>query len=155
MANLPRRLELRARVRNTRCAWVGAGVSGAPIEPFSSLTPADRSEKGEPEYDSILAGETTTVNGMFEVSGAAGNLLQIRSTVDGSEAFLALAAADMGDFVDVKDNHAIPSPVAVTGLLASGNNLGWTFAGVVPSMGVVALALLAGTLFWSGRRGLR
>jgi hypothetical protein len=101
------------------------------------------------------AGATTTVNGMFNVSGASGNLLQIRSTVDGSEAFLALAAADMGDFVDVKDNHAVPSPVSVIGLLASGNNLGWTFGGVVPSMGLIAMAVLAGTLFWSGRRGLR
>ena len=86
-------------------------------------------------------------------------LVVTRSRVGGGgvsrRPFLALAAADMGNFVDVKDNHAVPSPVAVTGLLASGNNIGWTFAGVVPSLGVIAMALLAGTLFWSGRRGLR
>ena len=101
------------------------------------------------------AGATTTVNGMFDVSGASGNLLQSRSTVDGTEAFLALAAADMGTFVDVKDNHAVPSPVSVAGLVASGNNVGWTFAGMLPSMGAIALALLDGILFCSGRRGVR
>ena len=101
------------------------------------------------------AGATTTVNGMFEVSGASGNLLQIRSTVDGSEAFLALAAADMGDFVDVKDNHAVPSSVTLSaGSLRSGNHLGWSFVGVVPGLGLLGLAALGAGLYLTGHRAL-
>lgn len=102
-------------------------------------------------------GQTTTVTGMFDVSGAsAANRLEIRSTVDGSEAFLALAATEMGSFVDVKDDHAVPSPVLVDDLVSSGNSEGWVFAVAgVPGLGWLALSLLAGHLVWSGRRALR
>ena len=89
------------------------------------------------------AGQTTTVNGMFEVSGAAGNLLNIRSTVDGNEAFLMLAAADMGDFVDVKDNHTVPEVTLGPNSVLSGNSMGWGFAALVPIMGPIGLVSLA------------
>jgi hypothetical protein len=49
--------------------------------------------------------QTTTVNGALALAGASRNLLQIRSTVDGSEAFLNVQGSASGDFVDA-DNHA-------------------------------------------------
>ena len=58
-------------------------------------------------------------------------------------------------FVRDEYENAVPSPVSVTGLVASGNNLGWTFGGMVPGLGVIAMALLAGILLWSSRRVIR
>ena len=89
------------------------------------------------------AGQTTTVAGMFEVSGESGNLLGIVSTVDGIEAFLALNELEMGSFVSVKDNHAIPKFVILdAGSTIVGNATGWSFSIPTPALSWTGTGLL-------------
>jgi len=90
------------------------------------------------------------------LAGASGNLLEIRSTVDGSEAFLDLGEAATGSFVDVKDNHAIDQPVTLdANSVISGNAPGWSVPSpLVPALSLLGLAALAAGLTLTGCRSL-
>ena len=132
----------------------GCGTTSSTISNASTFYDLDLSTSGGKQV-LFEAGATTTVDGMFSVSGAFENLLQIRSTTGGSEAFLVLAQVEMGSFVDVKDNHALPESVVIdAGSLISGNATGWYFL-TVPALPLFALALLAAALYATGRRSLR
>ena len=104
----------------------------------------------------FTSGSTQTVTGSLTLLGAAGNLLTIRSTVGGSEAFLDLQGTSSGDFVDVDDNDATAgNPVALGPNSVTGSNTpGWMTAALVPALGALGLALLAAALLRSGRRAL-
>ena len=96
------------------------------------------------------AGGATAVGGTFKATGAAGNLLRIRSTVDGSAASLLLGHVGQGEFVDVKDNHVDPGMVFLgPESELSGNAIGWRLGPYVPSLGGVAMLLLTGSLVWT------
>ena len=78
------------------------------------------------------SGSVQAILGNLALAGSAGNLLAIRSTTDGREAFLDLAAGGLQaiDFVDVRDNHAIglplaPGPPSDFNSVDSGNTDGW------------------------------
>ena len=68
----------------------------------------------------------------------------LRSTLDGSEAFLDLSdlsGVAIGDFVGVKDNHALNEPVALGGnSLISGDATGWSAGIAVAPLSLVLLA---------------
>ena len=104
----------------------------------------------------FTAGQTTTVTAGLTLAGAGeSNLLAIRSTVDGSEAFLDLDLAATGSFVDVKDNHAVDQSVTLNpGSTISGNATGWTRGGLVPALSLLGLAVLGAGLVLTGRRSL-
>ncbi len=105
---------------------------------------------------SFTSGSTQTVNTSLTLLGAAGNLLTLRSTVDGSEAFLDLQGSDSADFVDVQDNDATAgNPVNLGPNSVKGTNTSGWFGGVaVPVLGALGLFALALSLVWGGRRAL-
>ena len=77
----------------------------------------------------FAAGSTTTVTNLLRLTGTPGNRLQIRSTLDGSEAFLDLQGGQSVSLVDVKDNHAIGTAVILDAdSTSSGNTPGWLTA---------------------------
>lgn len=133
----------------------GCGTSSSTISDSSTFNDLNvTTSSGKQVF--FEAGATTTVNGAFTASGAAGNQLLVASTSPGSEAFLSLASAAMGDFVDVTDNHAVAAPVSLaenSSLL--GNTPGWSIGALVPAIGLLGLGLLAAGLALSGRRVLR
>jgi hypothetical protein len=102
------------------------------------------------------AGETTIVAGALTLSGASGNLLQIRSTSDGVEALLDLDQAATGTFIDVKDNHAVDQAVTLgPNSVDSGNATGWSLSGIsLPVLSVFGLVMLGASLYLTGQRNL-
>jgi hypothetical protein len=104
----------------------------------------------------FAAGSTTTVTNYLTLAGAPGNRLQIRSTVDGSEAYLDVQGSGGGDFVDVDDNDAtagnpiLLGPNSVTG----SNTPGWDYAPLVPALNLAGLVVLVLAVLWGGRRAL-
>ena len=88
--------------------------------------------------------------------GAAGNLLTIRSTVDGSEAFLNVGGTGSANFVDVQDNDTTAVNPVILGpnSVIGPNTPGWLSGMVLPALGVLGLALLAFAVLGSGRRVL-
>ena len=71
-----------------------------------------------------------------------------------------LNQAEMGSFVDVKDNHAIPESVTLgAGSVISGNATGWSLAAaivpLVPALTLLGLGALGVSLYVTGRRTLR
>jgi len=105
---------------------------------------------------SFTAGSTQTVTGALALQGAAANLLTIRSTLDGSEAFLNVQGSSSGDFVDVQDNDATGGNAITLGAnsVKGSNTPGWLTGVLVPALGALGLALLGLSLLWSGRRAL-
>jgi len=105
---------------------------------------------------SFTAGSIQTVTGLLSLLGSAGNLLQIRSTVNGSAAFLNAAGTSSASYVDVQDNNARPGKVI--GLPANsvkGSNTPlWWFGTPVPLLAPMALGALALLLLASGQRWL-
>ena len=105
---------------------------------------------------SFTSGSTQTVTGALALQGAAANLLTIRSTLDGSEAFLNVQGSSSADFVDVQDNDATGGNAITLGpnSVKGSNTPGWLATALVPALGALGLALLALSLLWSGRRVL-
>ena len=108
------------------------------------------------KHYSFTAGSTQTVTGSLTLLGASENLLGIVSTVSGSAAFLDLQGTSSTDFVFVEDDDATPgSPIPIGPDSTKGANTeGWVAAALVPVLGVLGVALLAGSLAWGARRAL-
>ena len=105
---------------------------------------------------SFEAGSTTTVTGDLTLAGESGSLLQIRSTLGGSPAFLNALGTSTAAFVDVDDNDASGGNVISLGpeSVTGSNTPGWKFAALVPVLGALGLALLGLWLLWIGRGAL-
>ena len=100
------------------------------------------------------AGATQTILNSLTLMGAPGNLLMIRSTVPGQQAFLDLAqmGSQQIEYVDVADNAATgrllaPGSAAAYHSVDSGNTTGWfvVFRGAVPlasGIGLVGVILM-------------
>ena len=133
------------------CSVVSATISGSNT--FSSLGLSTTSGK----TFSFAAGSTQTITNSLSLTGAPANLLALRSTVGGSEAFLDLQGShDPITFTDVMDLHASGNPISAgPGSRNSGNTDGWFFGAVVPALPWVGLAALALALWWAGRSRLR
>ena len=98
------------------------------------------------------AGSTQTITDSLTLAGASGNLLTIRSTIDGLEAFTNLLGSQSIDFVDVKDNHAVGSPLALpANSVDSGNTQGWVPSVPIPVLVPLGVALLLIALLLAGR----
>jgi hypothetical protein len=132
------------------CSTTSSAISGATTFHDLSLTTSSGKQ--------ILftAGETTTVAGALTLGGASGNLLVIRSTVGGSEAFLDLAQPVAADFVDVQDNDASAGSQVALGpnSIIGSNTSNWLTGPMLPGLGALGLATLALSLAWGGRRAL-
>jgi hypothetical protein len=104
---------------------------------------------------SFTAGSTQSM-AYLSLLGAAGNLLQIRSTVNGSLAFLDLTGGSSVDFIDVDDIDAQQGNDIAIGAnsVVGPNTPGWLPAVVVPMLGLLALGVLALLLLVSGPRWL-
>ena len=105
---------------------------------------------------SFTSGSTQTVTSALTLLGALGNLLTIRSTVGGSEAFLDVASSS-GDFVDVQDNNASAGNTIRLGpdSVKGPNTPGWEFLPDVPALTLLGLVALAAGLHLTGHRALR
>ena len=104
----------------------------------------------------FTVGSTQTVTSSLALSGDTGNLLTIRSTVGGSEAFLNVQGTGSGDFVDVQDNDATGGNAITLGAnsVKGSNTPGWLAGVLVPALGALGLALLTLALLRSGYRVL-
>ena len=104
---------------------------------------------------SFQSGSTQTITNSLTLTGVAGNLLTLRSTVGGNEAFLDLQGNHSTDFVDVDDVHAIGNTITLgPGSVQGDNTVGWIGV-AVPALSVVALVLLMLTIIAAGHRSLR
>ncbi len=102
----------------------------------------------------LTAGATTQIApGPLTLTGAAGNLLAIRSTVAGQPAFINLSGGQAIAYVDVADNNATgatlaPGLPAASHSVNSGNVYNWfDFLTAIPTLtlpAMVGLALLLG-----------
>lgn len=100
----------------------------------------------------FTAGSTQIVTQLLTLAGAVGNRLRLRSTLDGSEAFLNLQGAHSASFVDVADNHAIGNPIALGPDSIKGSNTpGWQLAAAVPALSTAGRTALALALLWIAR----
>jgi hypothetical protein len=129
----------------------GCGLSGAVVTGDSTFYELVMTTSTGKLY-SFGASSTQTVAQSLSVAGASGNLLAIRSTVDGEAAFIDLQGSASTDYVDVKDNHAIGNliPLGATSV-NSGNTLGW-WVFPIPALPMAGLALLILGLMWAGGR---
>ena len=127
----------------------GCGLSSAVITGDSTFYELAMTTSTGKLY-SFAAGSTQTVTQSLSIVGAAGNLLAIRSTVDGEAAFIDLQGSASTDYVDVKDNHAIGNviPLGATSV-NSGNTLKW-WVFPIPALPVAGVALLIVGLMWAG-----
>ena len=127
----------------------GCGLSSAVITGDSAFHELVMTTSTGKLY-SFAAGSTQTVTQSLSIVGAAGNLLAIRSTVDGEAAFIDLQGSASTDYVDVKDNHAIGNviPLGATSV-NSGNTLKW-WVFPIPALPVAGVALLIVGLMWAG-----
>jgi hypothetical protein len=106
---------------------------------------------------SFTSGSTQTVTGLLSLLGAAGNLLQIRSSVNGSAAFFNVTGTASASFVDVDDNDAsagndISLPA---NSLRGANTPGWLLGVLVPMLEPLALGVLVLLLLAPAQRRLR
>jgi hypothetical protein len=135
-------------------AFVDGCQSSAVISGDSTFWDLDLTTTSGKQFD-FTAGSTQTVTGTLSLLGAAENLLALRSTVDGSEAFLDLDQAATGSSVDVKDIHAVDQPVTLdVGSVISGNASGWSLAAAIPVLSLLGLGALAAGLYLTGHRSL-
>jgi len=132
------------------CALFGGVVTGNTG--FANLSITTNTAK----QVSFAAGSTQSVTGLLSLHGAPGNRLQIRSTVNGSAAFLDVTGATSVSYIDVQDSDAqagndIPiGPNSVKGP----NTPGWIFGTAVPMLTPLALGVLALLLLATGQRWL-
>jgi hypothetical protein len=105
---------------------------------------------------SFTAGTTQTVTGVFSISGVSGNLLKIRSTIDGVLAFLNVQGSSSTSFVDVNDNDATAgNDIALGSESVKGPNTpGWLLSPMIPLLPPLVGVLLLGTLLFLARRRL-
>ncbi len=78
----------------------------------------------------FAAGSTTTINGLATVNGASGQLLSLRSSVNGTRWNIRFAGTKAISFVDVRDSDASGSavankPVSPASSSDGGNNISW------------------------------
>ncbi len=133
----------------------GCGLLSAVVAGDTTFANLDMTTSSGFLY-SFVFGSTQTVTGSLTLLGAAANLLTIRSTLNGSEAFLNVQGSSTADFVDVEDNDATAgNPVTLGPNSVKGSNTpGWLTGALVPAVGALGLALAAVLLLWSGRRAL-
>ncbi len=134
----------------------GCGLASAVIAGDTTFANLDMTTTSGFLY-SFMAGSTQTVTRSLTLLGDTGNLLTIRSTLDGSEAFLNVQGSSSADFVDVQDNDATAgNPITLGPNSVQGSNTpGWLLAAaLVPALGALGLAVLGLSLLWSGRRAL-
>jgi len=107
------------------------------------------------------AGKLQIVDGTLTLSGSAGKLLKVRSTVPGTRAVLKAHPSQSVSYVDAMDNRAVgaevaPGPASTYHSVDSGNLVRWFAAGEeinsVPALSTwgsiaFALALAAGGFF--------
>jgi len=105
---------------------------------------------------SFTAGSTQSVTGLLTLLGAVGNRLKIRSTVNGSAAFLNVTGTSSASFIDIQDSNALAgNDISLpTNSIKGPNTPGWLFGVVVPLLGPVAMGVLALLLMASGQRWL-
>jgi hypothetical protein len=104
----------------------------------------------------ISAGSTQSVAGSFLAAGASGNLLKIRSTVGGTQAFLNVQGSGSATDVDVADNSALPGnniPMSA-GSIKGPNTPGWLLSPAIPLLTPLAGLLLLGALLTASRKRL-
>ncbi|HEX5051446.1 MAG TPA: hypothetical protein VFZ65_06710, partial [Planctomycetota bacterium] len=103
------------------CGLLSAVVSGkSSFHNFEVISAGGKQIRFE-------AKATQQVTNLLSFAGVLGSLLQIRSTVDGTPAYLEAAGASSATFVDVQDNDATPGgPIALGSDSVKGSNTpGW------------------------------
>ncbi len=133
----------------------GCGLASAVIAGDTTFANLDMTTTSGFLY-SFVAGSTQTVTSSLTLLGTEASLLTIRSTVDGSEAFLNVQGTSSADFVDVQDSDATGGNAIALGpnSVKGSNTPGWLATALVPALGALGLTLLALSLLWSGRRVL-
>ncbi len=130
----------------------GCGLASAVIAGDTTFANLDMTTTSGFLY-SFTSGSTQTVTSSLTLLGTEASFLTIRSTVDGSEAFLNVQGTSSADFVDVQDSDATLGNAITLGpnSVKGSNTPGWLAAAVVPALGALGLAVLALSVLWSGR----
>jgi hypothetical protein len=103
------------------------GATGQTIAGNTTFAKLTKSVVGAQTF-LFTAGSLTTVTDALTLSGAAGQLLSLRSTTPGSQWLLHAPATQSVNFVDAQDSNANGSAtVHAFNSTDSGNNLNWTF----------------------------
>ncbi len=77
----------------------------------------------------FASGETQTFTGTFDIEGTLGHSLHLRSSVDGSYAFIDPQGSRTTQYLDVKDsNNVNATTINCPTCSDSGHNVNWTFA---------------------------
>ncbi|HLB32207.1 MAG TPA: fibronectin type III domain-containing protein, partial [Patescibacteria group bacterium] len=78
----------------------------------------------------FTAASTQTINGALTLNGAAGQLLSLRSSSDGTYwNIVNTGDTEAVSYVDVKDSNNTGSTISATDSTNSDHNVGWSFAG--------------------------
>jgi hypothetical protein len=133
----------------------GCGLLSGVVNGNSSFNNFELSSASGKQV-SFTAGTTQTVAGAFTVSGATGNLLEIRSTVGGTQAFLNLQGSATAAHVDVQDNNALAGiDIPMSGDSLKGPSTpGWLLSAMVPLLPPLGAALLVAALVVLAHRRL-
>jgi hypothetical protein len=134
----------------------GCGRTSATISGNTGFFDFDMTTSEGKTY-AFQAGSTQKVDGALTLEGAPGKRLQIRSTLDGTEAVLETHGSQSVSLVDVKDNHAVGNDILYGPDSSSlGNTDGWVFLGIpVPALSTLAMVLLAASLTTASALALR
>jgi len=91
---------------------------------------------------SFAAGSTQAVSGSFLLTGAAGDFIKLRSSVDSVKWYIGFPNGPQAvSYADIKDSNALLNTVACPDSLNSGNNnANWLFTDSIPPGGVADLA---------------
>jgi len=91
---------------------------------------------------------TQTVQGTFTMGGVSGNLVRLRSSVDGTYGYLINQTANSVSYTDVKDNFAGGGITIRAGLTSQnfGHTVNWTFGSVISP--VVDMHVSSLTIHW-------
>ena len=95
----------------------------------------------------FTAGATYTVATALNITGTAGNLVKLRSTVDGTQWKLTPPSTVTLSYMDLKDSNNLGSEISAIGAnsISSGNNTNWLFDAIAP------VTTASGTLnTWTG-----
>lgn len=79
----------------------------------------------------FAAGTTQHISGTMTLNGVSGGRLSLRSSTDGTRAFIRPTGTRVVSYLDVKDNQNLDATAipCLTGCIDSGNNILWLFSG--------------------------
>jgi len=146
----------------------GSFVAGASTVTFQGASTSTTTLTGSSTFYSLQcvtsgkgltlqAGSTQTVTGPLILMGGSGNLIQVRSSVPGSYAYLVNSGTNTVGFVNPQDNSASGGLAIRAGVHSTdgGHNTNWSFGEPAPSAPTLSAVYVSSlTLQWGAVHSL-